>query len=229
MTEAIYNFVPIPDESRPANDAFQQISDALYQTQSEQVLQAGAGWDGMFTDTTRPYALTVTPLTIAWDVSMSDRFGSVAADPANDRMVYGIGVYTTIIAGTVIIPSPTGQVRTVVIDIYDTVAAEVVMSGSFTVEKSVEQASVSTAFVTPIDDTNAYQMRISSADNFTVNLADWKWQAFDISPLGYVPAPAVPAIQERLIEVTAEQTSRSRQSRLAWGSTAGWPETSIPA
>jgi hypothetical protein len=107
----IYNFLPIPQASRPENDAFLEISQSLADIESTNVLQVGAGWDGMFTDTTRPYALTATPLVVAWDVVMSDRFGVVLADPATDSMVYGVGVYSTIIAGTIQIPAPTGPNR----------------------------------------------------------------------------------------------------------------------
>ena len=206
-----YNFLPIPEANRPQNDANQQIADSLFQLETENNLQSGSGWDGMGMTTDQNLTLTQIEQQVEWDESMSNRFGSVLASSVNDAMVFGPGVFAQSLGGTIHITAPSGQVRSIVIELIDLLSLNVRGKQIIIVEKQVEEVFFSGAFLSQIDSPDAWAIFIKAdvgdAD-FAVRLEAWTWYAWHISPLGYVPPVAVVGVTGEAVVATQSHTVR---------------------
>ena len=191
----VYNFLPILEASRPQNDANQQIADSLFELETDSVLQSGSGWDGLAKTADQSLTLTQTAQKVLWDASMSNRFGSVLADPdVNDSMDFGPGVFAQTVAGGIRISNPTGGVRSILLTLVDLVNSNVRAQQTIVVEKQVEEVFFSGTFLAQIDSINAWAFFIAAdvgVADFDVTLEGWTWYAWHISPLGYVPNNAI--------------------------------------
>ncbi len=208
----VYNFLPILEASRPQNDANQQIADSLFELETDSVLQSGSGWDGLAKTADQSLTLTQTAQKVLWDASMSNRFGSVLADPdVNDSMDFGPGVFAQTVAGGIRISNPTGGVRSILLTLVDLVNSNVRAQQTIVVEKQVEEVFFSGTFLAQIDSINAWAFFIAAdvgVADFDVTLEGWTWYAWHISPLGYVPQSPIGGVLASAIAGNQSHTQR---------------------
>ncbi|GAG33305.1 unnamed protein product, partial [marine sediment metagenome] len=187
----VYNFLPIPDLIRPANDAHQQIADSLYQLETEQVLQPKAGWDGLFGETLQPITLSTTPTIVDFETTIANRFGdSIFADASADVMLFEPGVYSNAMQLHVIVSNPSGTPRILRAELISTTPTqEVLVANDYIIEKQVEELNIIGSWLAQALEETALGIYLSVPNDpgFDIGIRLRHWEAFAISPLGYVP------------------------------------------